>query len=95
MSRIILLLSTILLAVACSTNKGSFSAAGVVESIEQGKDGYTAYINSGGKKIAAVISRVNMGENYVKLEVGETAKVYGEKIDLGDHISVKVTKIKH
>jgi hypothetical protein len=76
---------------------GNFNIAGIVKSKEIGKDGYTAYfLGNDGKNYSAVISKVNMDHSfeYQELGIGAHVKVYGDSINLGYEIIIKVTKIK-
>jgi len=67
--------------------------SGKVQSIEFGKDGYTAKINTDKNEIYfAVISIVNVGgpQNYKQLKEGEEVTLKGEiwKTDTEKHIKV-------
>ena len=76
-------------------NTGSFSIEGIVKNKNQGKDGYTAYIVGVDKKLyTAVVSRVNMANTleYQEIAIGDEVKVYGDSINLNDHITIIVTK---
>jgi hypothetical protein len=78
-------------------SSGNFKIEGIVKSKVQGKDGYTAYIlGIDGKNYSAVISMVNMGGTfeYEELNIGDHVKVYGDSINLGNKISITVTKIR-
>lgn len=68
--------------------------SGKVESIEFGKDGYTAKVKTEKNEIYyATISIVNVGgpENYKKLKEGDEVSLKGEiwKADTEKHIKVK------
>lgn len=68
--------------------------SGKVQSVEFGKDGYTAKINTDKNEIYfATISIVNVGgpENYKQLKEGEEVTLKGEiwKTDTEKHIKVK------
>jgi hypothetical protein len=76
---------------------GNFNIEGIVKSKERGIDGYTAYIlGDDGKNYSAVISTVNMDFTfeYQELLVGDHVKVYGDSINLGNEVSITVTKIR-
>ena len=80
------------LSCACMKDKNTIS--GKVQSIEFGKDGYTAKINTDKNEIYfAVISIVNVGgpQNYKQLKEGEEVTLKGEiwKTDTEKHIKVK------
>jgi hypothetical protein len=74
--------------------KDKNTVSGKVESIESGKDGYTAKINTNKNEIYfATISIVNVGgpEKYKKLKEGDEVSLKGEiwKTDTEKHIKVK------
>jgi hypothetical protein len=76
---------------------GNFSATGTVAALERGKDGYTALLQTDkGGQYQAVISRVNLadGQQYRELTVGDKVTVYGDSMQIGEAISIKVRKIK-
>jgi uncharacterized protein YdbL (DUF1318 family) len=76
---------------------GNFSATGTVAALERGKDGYTALLKTNkGEQYNAVISRVNLadGKQYQELAVGDKVTLYGDSMQLGETISIKVMKIK-
>ncbi|MEQ1799633.1 MAG: hypothetical protein ABL872_16880 [Lacibacter sp.] len=84
----------ILFVFACSCNRGNYNIEGTVRSIEKGKDGYTAIIESKtGIKVSAVVSRVDMTFGYKELAVGDEVKIYGDSSNYKDEISIHVTKI--
>lgn len=87
-----LTLLTIVISCACIKDKNTIS--GKVESIERGKDGYTAKINTNKNGVYfAVISIVNVGgpQNYKQLKVGDEVSLKGEiwKTETEKHIKVK------
>lgn len=74
--------------------KDKNTISGKVQSIEFGKDGYTAKINTDKNEIYfATISIVNVGgpENYKVLKEGDAVSLKGEiwKTDTEKHIKVK------
>lgn len=80
--------------ISCTCMKDKNLVSGKVQSIEFGKDGYTAKINTAKNEIYfAVISIVNVGglENYKQLKEGEEVTLKGEiwKTDTEKHIKVK------
>jgi hypothetical protein len=86
------LIMTFVISCACMKDKNTVS--GKVESIESGKDGYTAKISTDKNEIYfATISIVNVGgpENYKQLKEGEEVTLKGEiwKTDTEKHIKVK------
>jgi hypothetical protein len=88
----VLMLSIFIISCACMKDKNTVS--GKVVSIEFGKDGYTAKINTDKNEIYfALISIVNVGgpQNYKQLKVGEEVSLKGEiwKTDAENHIKVK------
>jgi hypothetical protein len=83
---------TFVISCACMKDKNTIS--GKVESVEFGKDGYTAKINTDKNEVYfATISIVNVGgpENYKVLKQGDEVTVKGEfwKTDTEKHIKVK------
>lgn len=97
MKNIIRLLTVVTLltfAISCACMKDKNTISGKVESIERGKDGYTAKISTDKNEVYfAVISIVNVGgpQNYKQLKVGEEVSLKGEiwKTDTEKHIKVK------
>lgn len=80
--------------VSCACMKDKNLVSGKVQSVEFGKDGYTAKINTDKNEIYfATISIVNVGgpENYKQLKEGEEVTLKGEiwKTDTEKHIKVK------
>lgn len=70
--------------------------SGKVQSIEFGKDGYTAKINTDKNEVYfAVISIVNVGgpQNYKQLKKGEEVVLKGEIWKTKDKKHIKVTEI--
>ena len=79
--------------ISCACIKDKNMVSGKVQSIEFGKDGYTAKINTDKNEIYfAVISIVNVGgpQNYKQLKEGEEVTLKGEiwKTDTEKHIKV-------
>lgn len=79
--------------ISCACMKDKNMVSGKVQSIEFGKDGYTAKINTDKNEIYfAVISIVNVGgpQNYKQLKEGEEVTLKGEiwKTDTEKHIKV-------
>jgi hypothetical protein len=89
---VLIVLMTFVISCACMKDKNTIS--GKVESVEFGKDGYTAKINTDKNEVYfATISIVNVGgpENYKVLKQGDEVTVKGEfwKTDTEKHIKVK------
>lgn len=62
LKRISLLLVLVSLVISCATMKSNNAVSGKVDSIEAGKDGYTAKISTDAKEVYfATISIVNVG----------------------------------
>ncbi|WP_196891238.1 hypothetical protein [Aureivirga marina] len=79
-----------------STNTEHFKVKGIVESIENGKDGYTARIKANDSIYYATISFANLGENHTKYKQfmkGDEVYVYGELWFLGDKKQITVRDI--
>ena len=67
--------------ISCASMKNKDTVSGKVQSIEFGKDGYTAKINTDKNEVYfAIISIVNVGgpQNYKQLKVGEQVVLKGE-----------------
>ena len=84
--------------ISCKTMKDSSSntVTGKVDSIEAGKDGYTAKISTAAKEVYfATISIVNVGgpENYKQLKIGDNVSVKGEIWKKKKKKHIKVTEI--
>lgn len=77
-------------------NDKNSAVSGKVESIESGKDGYTAKINTDTKEVYfATISIVNVGgpQNYKQLKIGDVVSLKGEIWKTDDENHIKVTQI--
>jgi hypothetical protein len=80
--------------ISCACMKDKNTVSGKVASVEFGKDGYTAKINTDKNEIYfALISIVNVGgpQNYKQLKEGQEVTVKGEiwKTETENHIKVK------
>lgn len=94
LKRISALIVLITFVISCACMKDKNTVSGKVESIESGKDGYTAKITTDSKEVYfATISIVNVGgpQNYKQLKEGEEVTLKGEiwKTDTEKHIKVK------
>lgn len=94
LKKISFLLFLMTFAISCVSMKDKNTISGKVQSIEFGKDGYTAKINTAKNEVYfATISIVNVGgpENYKKLKEGDEVSLKGEiwKTDTEKHIKVK------
>lgn len=94
LKRISALIVLITFVISCACMKDKNTVSGKVESIESGKDGYTAKITTDSKEVYfATISIVNVGgpQNYKQLKEGEEVTLEGEiwKTDAEKHIKVK------
>lgn len=79
---------------SCASSK-EYSASGTVQSIEFGKDGYTATLKDGDDKdFDALISVVRMQKDYKVLKVGDKVELSGDTINLDNKTRVLVKKIK-
>lgn len=79
-----------------SNDNDTFLISGVVQSIENGTDGYEATIvDNSGNEYKAVISIPNMGPDqaFKTYEVGDDATVKGELWQLGDECRITVREI--
>ncbi|MFC0781263.1 hypothetical protein [Flavobacterium sp. HJSW_4] len=98
LKRISFLVLLMTFVISCTTMKNDTNNAvsGKVESIEAGKDGYTAKITTDAKEVYfATISIVNVGgpQNYKQLKIGDVVSVKGEKWKMEDENHIKVTEI--
>ena len=94
LKRITALLVLMAFVISCACMKDKNTVSGKVESVEFGKDGYTAKINTDKNEVYfATISIVNVGgpENYKVLKQGDEVSLKGElwKTDTEKHIKVK------
>jgi hypothetical protein len=82
--------------ISCSCMKGKNAVSGKVESIENGKDGYTAKINTDKNEVYfATVSIVNVGgpQNYKRFKEGDVVSLQGEIWKAENENHIKVTKI--
>ncbi|CAC9973348.1 hypothetical protein DBB36_13675 [Flavobacterium sp. WLB] len=98
LKRISFLVVLMTFVISCTTMKNDKNSAvsGKVESIESGKDGYTAKINTDTKEVYfATISIVNVGgpQNYKQLKIGDVVSLKGEIWKTDDENHIKVTQI--
>ncbi len=80
--------------ISCACMKDKNTVSGIVVSIENGKDGYTAKINTAKNEVYfATVSIVNVGgpEKFKRFKEGDEVSVKGEiwKTDTEKHIKVK------
>jgi hypothetical protein len=72
-----------------------FMFSGNVLSIERGKDGYNALVREhGGDTLMAVISRVQLREEYVSVKEGDKISFSGDTTRLENRMLVRVRSIK-
>ena len=93
MRKFLSLVFLVSLIVSCVTMKDKNQVEGSVESVEYGKDGYTAKIKTIKNEIyLATISRVNLvdTQDYKVFQIGEKVTLKGEfwKTDTEKHIKV-------
>lgn len=97
LKRISFLLVLFAFAVSCATTKSNNNTvSGKIDSIESGKDGYTAKISTDAKEVYfATISIVNLGgpQNYKQLKIGEVVTLKGEIWKTDDENHIKVSEI--
>ncbi|MFG4005055.1 hypothetical protein [Flavobacterium aquidurense] len=94
LKRISFLVVLMTFVISCAGMKDKNTISGKVESIENGKDGYTAKINTAKNEVYfATVSIVNVGgpQNYKRFKEGDEVSVKGEiwKTDTEKHITVK------
>jgi hypothetical protein len=92
--KIVFAIAVLTFVVSCACMKDKNTISGKVESVEFGKDGYTAKIKTDKDEVYyATISIVNVGgpENYKKLKEGDEVSLKGEiwKTDTEKHLKVK------
>ncbi|HEX8016403.1 MAG TPA: hypothetical protein VF465_14310 [Flavobacterium sp.] len=83
-------------AASCACMKDKNTVSGKVESIENGKDGYTAKINTAKNEVYfATVSIVNVGgpENFKRFKEGDEVSVQGEIWKSENENHIKVTRI--
>lgn len=93
---VIVLLMTFVISCNAVKNNTVDTVSGKVESIESGKDGYTAKVNTDTKEVYfATISIVNVGgpQNYKQLKIGDVVSLKGEIWKTDDEKHIKVTQI--
>ncbi|KRD11783.1 hypothetical protein ASE21_08800 [Flavobacterium sp. Root901] len=93
---LVVILMTFIISCTTMKNDANKAVSGKVESIESGKDGYTAKINTDTKEVYfATISIVNVGgpQNYKQLKIGDVVSLKGEIWKSDDENHIKVTKI--
>lgn len=96
LKRISLLVVLMTFVISCACMKDKNAVSGKVESIENGKDGYTAKINTDKNEVYfATVSIVNVGgpENYKRFKEGDVVSVKGEIWKAENENHIKVTKI--
>ena len=90
------ILMTFVISCTSMKNDANNPVSGRVESIEGGKDGYTAKITTDNKEVYfATISIVNVGgpQNYKQLKIGDVVSLKGEIWKTDDEKHIKVTVI--
>ncbi|MBF4517416.1 hypothetical protein IRZ71_13715 [Flavobacterium sp. ANB] len=97
LKRISLLAILMAFVISCASMKDNNNAVtGKVDSIESGKDGYTAKVTTDAKEVYfATVSIVNVGgpENYKQLKIGDVVSLKGEIWKTDDEKHIKVTQI--
>lgn len=85
----ILLIALMMASASCSNKPASDSFDGVIESIENGKDGYVAILkDTKGGNFEAIFSIPNMGTNYKRWEVGDALKIKGDTFAINNTFRV-------
>ncbi|REH00063.1 hypothetical protein [Flavobacterium aquicola] len=93
-NRFLAVLMILTFVVSCACMKDKNTVSGKVVTVEFGKDGYTAKINTDKNEVyLALISIVNVGgpQNYKQLKEGDEVSLKGEiwKTETENHIKVK------
>ncbi len=79
---------------SCSSGKKELIIQGTVQSVERGKDGYTATLTADdGSDFDAVFSQVKLGDDYRVFTVGERLRVAGDSTRINNKLTVTVNKI--
>jgi hypothetical protein len=90
------LLIICLLSIHSCHNQRISCFTGIVQQIENGKDGYTAIVKADDKKIySATISRVNMTSKYERLNIGDKATFCGDVFGSSDTLNITIVSIRH
>ncbi|MBS7231804.1 hypothetical protein KHA90_12285 [Flavobacterium psychroterrae] len=94
LKRVSFLIVLMTFVISCASMKKDNTVTGKVDSIEFGKDGYTAKLTTDKKEVYfAVISIVNVGgpQNYKTLKTGDEVSLKGEiwKTDTEKHMTVR------
>lgn len=85
----ILLMALMIASASCSNKPASNTFDGVIESIENGKDGYVAILkDTKGGNFEAIFSIPNMGTNYKRWEVGDALKIKGDTFAINNTFRV-------
>ena len=93
MNKLGVLLMALMMAVASCTKSDSFT--GVIQSIENGKDGYTATLkDSKGESFEAIFSIPNMGTNFKRWEVGDELSIKGDTIHINSTYRVIAREVE-
>jgi len=82
--------------ISCATMTKNNVVTGKVDSIESGKDGYTAKVTTDAKEVYfAIISIVNVGgpQNYKQLKIGDKVSLKGEIWETEGEKHIKVQEI--
>jgi hypothetical protein len=98
LKRISALLILMAFVISCTTmkNNSNNTITGKVDSIEAGKDGYTAKVTTDTKEVYfATISIVNVGgpQNYKQVKIGDQVSLKGEIWKTDDEKHMKVQEI--
>ena len=93
MNKFGILLVALMIAVASCAKSDSFT--GVIQGIENGKDGYTATLKDNkGETFEAIFSIPNMGTNYKRWEVGDELSIKGDTIHLNNTYRVIAREVE-
>lgn len=88
-----ILLVAMMIAMASCTKSDSFT--GVIQGIENGKDGYTATLkDSKGETFEAIFSIPNMGTNFKRWEVGDELSIKGDTIHINNTYRVIAREVE-
>jgi hypothetical protein len=78
----IILMAFIIATGSCTKSDGY---TGVIQSIENGKDGYVATLkDEKGKTFEAIFSIPNMGTNFKRWEVGDALSIKGDTLHINN-----------
>jgi hypothetical protein len=93
-SRLLWNLAGGMLVFAASCTQG-FTATGVVERTEQGKDRYMLFMkDKEGKPYRVIVSRPDMGDAYLDVQPGTTVRIEGDTVHWENEVHMKAKSLE-